>query len=50
MVGVGMTMPKSKALPSNLGWTVKASIFSTGSQVMNTFWAGCKMSLFLAEK
>src|SRR6202171_5609056 len=38
--GVGMTMPKSWALPSNLGWTVKVSTFSAGSQVRNAFWAG----------
>ncbi len=43
-------MPKSSALPSNLGCTVKLSDFLTGSQVMNTFWAGCKMSAFFAEK
>ena len=43
-------MPKSRALPSNLGCTVKVSTFSAGSQVMNTFWAGCRMSAFLAEK
>ena len=45
-----MTMPKSRALPSNFGCTVNVSTFSLGSQVMNTFCAGCKMSVFLAEK
>ena len=47
---VGITMPKSSALPSNLGWTVKLSCFLTVSQVMNTFCAGCRMSAFFAEK
>src|SRR5262249_34944673 len=50
LLGVGMTMPKSAALPSNLGCTVKDSTFSFGSQVMKAFWAGCKMSASLAEK
>ena len=49
-VGVGITMPKSRALPSNLGCTVNVSTFLTGSQEMNTFWAGWRMSAFLAEK
>ena len=48
--GVGTTMPKSWALPSNFGWTVKLSTFSDGSQVMNAFWAGWRTSLSLAEK
>ena len=30
-------MPKSRALPSNLGWTVKISSCLTGSQVMKHF-------------
>src|SRR5439155_18700068 len=50
LAGVGMTMPKSSALPSNFGCTVKLSTFSLSSQVMNTFCAGCKMSLSLALK
>ena len=49
-LGVGMTMPKSKAFPSNFGCTVKVSTFSSGSQVRNTFCAGCKMSVFFALK
>ena len=48
--GVGITIPKSSALPSNLGWTVKVSTFSSGLQVMNTFCAGCRMSLSFAVK
>ena len=48
--GVGITMPKSWALPSNFGWTVNVSTVSTGSQVMNAFWAGWRTSLSLAEK
>jgi hypothetical protein len=50
LLGVGMTMPKSRALPSNFGCTVNDSTFSTGSQVRNTFCAGCRMSLSFAEK
>src|SRR5262249_29165409 len=48
--GVGMTMPKSSALPSNLGCTVNVSCFFCGSQVRNAFCAGCRMSASLAEK
>ena len=49
-LGVGMTMPKSRALPSNFGCTVKLSCCVCGSHVMNTFCAGCKMSASFAEK
>ena len=49
-LGVGMTMPKSRALPSNFGCTVKVSIFLTGSHEMKAFCAGWRMSAFLAEK
>src|SRR5262245_5146961 len=45
-----MTMPKSTALPSKRGWTVKLSVRVSGSQVMNTFWAGCRMSWSLDVK
>jgi hypothetical protein len=48
--GVGITIPKSSALPSNFGWTVKDSIFSLGTQVMNAFCPGCRMSLSFAAK
>jgi hypothetical protein len=48
--GVGMTMPKSRALPSNLGCTVKDSSRRCGSQVIKTYCAGCRMSWSFAEK
>ena len=48
--GVGTTMPKSWALPSNFGWTVKLSTFSLSSQVMNAFCDGWLTSLSLAAK
>ena len=50
LAGVGMTMPKSAALPSNFGCTVKVSTFSLSSQVRNAFCAGCRMSLSFAAK
>ena len=49
-LGVGMTMPKSRALPSNFGCTVNVSTFASGSQVINAFCAGWAMSASFAEK
>jgi hypothetical protein len=43
-------MPKSRALPSNFGCTVKHSTFSSGSQQMKAFWDGWLTPLSLAEK
>ncbi len=50
LLGVGITMPKSVAFPSNFAWTVKVSFFSWGSQVMKVFCPGWLMSRSLAEK
>src|SRR5262245_61680090 len=50
LVGVGMTMPKSSAFPSDLGWTVKDSTFYSGFHVMNTFCDGCTMYLSFVLK
>ncbi len=36
-LGVGMTMPKSRAFPSNFGCTVKGPIFSAGSHLRTPF-------------
>ena len=49
-LGVGMTMPKSLALPSNRGCTVNDSTSSAGSHVTNAFWAGCSTSASFAAK
>jgi len=42
--GRGDDHAEVERVASNLGCTVKLSTCLTGSQVMNTFWAGCRMS------
>jgi len=49
-VGVGITIPKSTAFPSNFGCTVKDSTFAAGSQLMKAFWPGWVMSFSWAAK
>src|SRR3954466_1691166 len=48
--GVGITIPKSSALPWKAGWTVKDSDFCCGSQVISARWEGCVTSRSSAAK
>src|SRR6185295_8327191 len=48
--GVGITIPKSSALPWNAGWTVKDSDFCCGSQVISARCDGCVTSRSSAAK
>ena len=49
-LGVGMTMPKSSGIALELRLHREGLHLLAGSQVMNAFWAGCRMSLSLAAK